>query len=46
MDEGAMWHFCMAKLVLVVKWIRIDEYGSYLYKESYDEMTPFQKVDI
>ncbi|CAG9785725.1 unnamed protein product [Diatraea saccharalis] len=29
-----------------VKWIRVDEYGSYLYKESYDEMTPFQKVDI
>lgn len=29
-----------------VKWIRVDEYGSFLYKESYDEMTPFQKVDI
>lgn len=29
-----------------VKWIRVDEYGSFIYKESYDEMTPFQKVDI
>ncbi|CAH2096795.1 unnamed protein product [Euphydryas editha] len=29
-----------------IKWIRVEEYGSYLYKESYDEMTPFKKVDI
>ena len=29
-----------------MKWIRVDEYGSYLYKESLDEFTPFHKVDI
>ena len=29
-----------------VKWIRVEEYGSYLYKESYDESVPFKKVDI
>jgi hypothetical protein len=29
-----------------VKWIRVDEFGSYLYKECYDEFTPFKKVDI
>ncbi|KAL3271885.1 hypothetical protein HHI36_022356 [Cryptolaemus montrouzieri] len=29
-----------------IKWIRVEEYGSYLYKESYDETVPFRKVDI
>lgn len=29
-----------------VKWIRVDEYGSYLYKTCYDDYTPFMKVDI
>lgn len=29
-----------------IKWIRVEEYGSYLYKESYDEMMPFRKVNI
>lgn len=29
-----------------VKWIRVTEYGSYLYKPCYDEYTPFMKVDI
>lgn len=29
-----------------VKWIRVDEFGSYLYKECYDEYTPFKKVDL
>ncbi|KAL4713396.1 hypothetical protein ACJJTC_010381 [Scirpophaga incertulas] len=29
-----------------IRWIRVEEYGSYLYKESYDEYTPFKKVDI
>lgn len=29
-----------------IKWIRVDEYGSYWYKESYDPNTPFQKVNI
>lgn len=29
-----------------IKWIRIDEFGSYLYKESYDPNTPFRKVEI
>lgn len=29
-----------------IKWIRVEEFGAYLYKESYDEMTPFRKVDI
>lgn len=29
-----------------IKWIRVDEYGSYLFKESHDEMTPFKKADI
>uniref|UniRef100_A0A1B6LKB9 DUF7869 domain-containing protein n=2 Tax=Graphocephala atropunctata TaxID=36148 RepID=A0A1B6LKB9_9HEMI len=30
----------------MVKWIRVDEYGSYLFKPCYDENTPFMKVDI
>lgn len=29
-----------------IKWIRIDEYGSYLYKETYDPHTPFKKVNL
>lgn len=29
-----------------IKWIRIEEFGSYLYKESYDEYTPFKKVSL
>nr|CAH7728830.1 unnamed protein product [Callosobruchus chinensis] len=29
-----------------VKWVRVDEFGSYLYKESLDEMLPFHKVDL
>ncbi|CAG9773378.1 unnamed protein product [Ceutorhynchus assimilis] len=29
-----------------IKWIRVEEYGSYLYKESYDETVPFKKVNI
>lgn len=29
-----------------VKWIRVEQYGSYLYKESYDENMPFKKVNI
>ncbi|CAG9817182.1 unnamed protein product [Phaedon cochleariae] len=29
-----------------VKWIRVEEYGSYLYKHTLDECTPFLKVDI
>lgn len=29
-----------------IKWIRVEEYGSYLYKESYDETVPFRKVNI
>lgn len=29
-----------------IKWIRVDEYGFYLFKESYDPNTPFKKVNI
>nr|CAH7757131.1 unnamed protein product [Callosobruchus chinensis] len=29
-----------------IKWMRVEEYGSYLYKESYDETVPFRKVNI
>ncbi|KAJ8728609.1 hypothetical protein PYW07_006305 [Mythimna separata] len=29
-----------------IKWIRVEEFGDYLYKENYDEMMPFRKVDI
>lgn len=29
-----------------IKWIRVEEYGSYLFKTNYDEYTPFQKVII
>lgn len=29
-----------------IKWIKVDEYGSYWYKESYDPNTPFKKVNI
>lgn len=29
-----------------IKWIRVEEFGSYLYKEGYDEMMPFRKVNI
>lgn len=29
-----------------IKWIRVEEYGSYLFKESYDETVPFRKVNI
>lgn len=29
-----------------IKWIRIEEFGSYLYKESYDEYTPYKKVSL
>lgn len=29
-----------------IKWIRVEEYGSYLFKESYDPYTPFRKVNI
>lgn len=29
-----------------VKWIRVEEYGSYYYKDTLDENTPFLKVDI
>lgn len=29
-----------------VKWIRVDEFGSYLYKENLDEYSPFYKVDL
>lgn len=29
-----------------IKWIRVEEYGSYLYKESYHETVPFKKVNI
>lgn len=29
-----------------VKWIRVEEFGSYLYKECYDPNTPFKKVDL
>lgn len=29
-----------------VKWIRVDEFGSYLYKDNYDPYTPFKRVSI
>ncbi|CAH1979592.1 unnamed protein product [Acanthoscelides obtectus] len=29
-----------------IKWIRVEEYGSYLFKITYDEYMPFQKVNI
>ena len=29
-----------------IRWMRVEEYGYYLFKESYDEMTPFKRVDI
>lgn len=29
-----------------IKWIRVNEFGSYLFKETYDENTPFKKVTI
>lgn len=29
-----------------IKWLRVEEYGSYLYKESYDNFMPFRKVNI
>lgn len=29
-----------------IRWIRVEKYGSYLYKESLDPFTPFQQVDI
>lgn len=29
-----------------LKWIRVDEFGSFLYKESYCETTPFKKVSL
>lgn len=29
-----------------VKWIRVDTFGSYLYKESYDPFMPFKKVSL
>lgn len=29
-----------------IKWVRVDEFGSYLYKENLDEMSPFHKVDL
>ncbi|GBN49934.1 hypothetical protein AVEN_261383-1 [Araneus ventricosus] len=29
-----------------VKWIRVEEFGSYLYKYCYDPYTPFKKVDL
>lgn len=29
-----------------IRWIRVEEFGSYLFKENYDLMTPFKKVDI
>lgn len=29
-----------------VRWIRVEEYGSYLFKTNYDENSPFQKVNI
>ncbi|KAJ8969905.1 hypothetical protein NQ317_009130 [Molorchus minor] len=28
------------------KWIRVDEFGPYFYKENYDLCTPFKKVSI
>nr|CAH7764944.1 unnamed protein product [Callosobruchus chinensis] len=29
-----------------IKWITIDEFGSYLYEESLDEYSPFHKVNL
>lgn len=29
-----------------IKWIRVTEFGSYEYKECYDENVPFKKVNI
>lgn len=29
-----------------IKWLRVEEYGSYLFKTTFDENTPFQKVNI
>nr|CAI5856593.1 unnamed protein product [Callosobruchus analis] len=29
-----------------IKWIRVSEYGSYFYKESFDPHTPFKEVNI
>lgn len=29
-----------------IKWVRVEEFGSYLYKENYDPFTPFKKVSI
>lgn len=29
-----------------IKWIRVVEFGSYLYKESYDEYVPFKEVSL
>lgn len=29
-----------------IKWLRVEEFGSYLYKENYDSYTPFKKVSI
>lgn len=29
-----------------IKWLRVDEPGSYLYKENLDEMSPFHKVQL
>ncbi|CAH1106579.1 unnamed protein product [Psylliodes chrysocephalus] len=29
-----------------IKWIRVCEFGSYMYKESFDPKTPFKKVNI
>ncbi|KAG8298839.1 hypothetical protein J6590_007434 [Homalodisca vitripennis] len=29
-----------------VKWIRVEEFGFYFFKESYDPNTPFKKVNI
>lgn len=29
-----------------IKWIRIEEYGSYQYQNTLDEFTSFMKVDI
>lgn len=29
-----------------IKWVRVETYGSYLFKESYDYNTPFKQVNI
>lgn len=29
-----------------IKWLRVEQYGSYLYKESYDQNMPFKRVII